>query len=190
MGTNWIVTTIAGTPSFNGGSADGVNGSAQFHFPYGIAVDAGGNLYVADSQNNTIRKIAPVGTNWVTTTLAGVADGTAATAAMARGPARCFLSLWRRGGRRGRPLCGRHLERHHSRGLAARGAKPDDCAHRLEQRGGGFLAQRGRLHAPDQCRFDHDELGRLWRQPVTTSNGTNRVTITPAAGSLFFRLTK
>ena len=74
-GTNWIVTTIAGTPSLNGGSADGTNGRAQFHFPYGIAVDAGGNLYVADSQNNTIRKVAPVGTNWVTTTLAGVADG-------------------------------------------------------------------------------------------------------------------
>ncbi len=74
VGTNWVVSTIAGTAGGNG-SADGTDGDAQFNSPSGITVDVAGNLYVADTYNNTIRKVAPVGTNWVVTTLAGVADG-------------------------------------------------------------------------------------------------------------------
>lgn len=81
-GTNWVVTTIAGTPN-NTGAADGTNGAAQFDLPSGIAADAAGNLYVADYGNSTIRKLTPMGTNWVVTTIAGTpsvfgdfADGT------------------------------------------------------------------------------------------------------------------
>ena len=80
-GTNWVVTTLAGsayvTNQFGGamgGSADGTNGAAQFNYPAGLAVDSAGNLYVADSGNNTIREVAPTGTNWVVTTLAGKAS--------------------------------------------------------------------------------------------------------------------
>jgi hypothetical protein len=69
-GTNWVVTTIAGTASASGG-ADGTNSSARFNNPQGIAVDAGGTVYVADANNNSIRKITPDGTNWVVTTIAG-----------------------------------------------------------------------------------------------------------------------
>jgi sugar lactone lactonase YvrE len=69
IGTNWVVTTIAGGPGFN----DGTNQDAQFYAPEGIAVDTNDNLYVADTQNVEIRKISPMGTNWVTTTLAGSA---------------------------------------------------------------------------------------------------------------------
>jgi streptogramin lyase len=72
VGTNWVTTTIAGSAG-NYGSADGTNSTAQFRFPYGIAVDGSGNLYVADDYNQTIRKITPVGTNWVVSTIAGLA---------------------------------------------------------------------------------------------------------------------
>lgn len=52
-GTNWIVTTIAGWPGVSG-SADGSGIGARFCYPAGMAV-SGGNLFVADAANNTIR---------------------------------------------------------------------------------------------------------------------------------------
>jgi ribosomal protein S11 len=72
MGTNWMVTTVAGSPGVSG-SLDGTNGAAQFNEPGGIALDGTGNLYVSDTENYTIRKITPQGSNWVVTTIAGVA---------------------------------------------------------------------------------------------------------------------
>jgi sugar lactone lactonase YvrE len=74
-GTNWVVTTLAGLAG-NGGSADGTNSTARFANPAGMAVDSAGNLYVADHGNSTIRKVTPDGTNWVVTTLAGLAGVT------------------------------------------------------------------------------------------------------------------
>jgi sugar lactone lactonase YvrE len=77
-----VVTLLAGSPS-NAGSADGVGAEAQFNFPYGLAIDPMGDVYVADYDNGTIRKITPGG---VVTTLAGTAgvlgstDGTGAVA--------------------------------------------------------------------------------------------------------------
>jgi sugar lactone lactonase YvrE len=70
IGTNWVVSTIAGL-AFNYGFADGTNSDALFNFPFALAVDASTNIYVADFANHAIRKIRPVGTNWVVTTIAG-----------------------------------------------------------------------------------------------------------------------
>jgi sugar lactone lactonase YvrE len=72
---NWAVTTIAGFPG-QSGSADGTNSDARFKNPAGIACDPAGNVYVADSSNLTIRKLAKdaTGTNWVVTTFAGKAN--------------------------------------------------------------------------------------------------------------------
>lgn len=78
-----VVTTLAGLAG-NAGSADGKGSSAQFNAPRGVAVDAAGIVYVADTANSTIRKIMPGG---VVSTLAGAAgrtgygdgDGTAAS---------------------------------------------------------------------------------------------------------------
>ena len=71
VGTNWVVTTLAGLGNVAGGVYDGTNSAALFDYPGGVAVDSAGNLYVADTMNSTIRKVTPEGTNWVVTTLAG-----------------------------------------------------------------------------------------------------------------------
>lgn len=77
-----VVTTFAGTAGA-AGSTDGTGSAARFSNPMGLATDAAGNVYVADSNNQTIRKITPAG---VVTTVAGTVgqsgtvDGTLTTA--------------------------------------------------------------------------------------------------------------
>jgi sugar lactone lactonase YvrE len=62
-----VVTTIAGSAGV-AGSNDGIGSAARFNGPRGIAIDAAGNLYVADSGNKAVRKITPAG---AVTTIAG-----------------------------------------------------------------------------------------------------------------------
>ena len=77
-----LVSTFAGIAGINN-SGDGTGLAAQFNTPSGIALDTADNVYVADTNNHTIRKITPAG---VVTTFAGMAgvvgssDGTGSAA--------------------------------------------------------------------------------------------------------------
>ena len=64
------VTTFAGSGTV--GHHDATGTEAQFHYPTGVAVDSSGNVYVADSGNDRIRKITSGG---VVTTFAGSTEG-------------------------------------------------------------------------------------------------------------------
>ncbi len=57
-----VITTIAGTGTFGFGGDGGPGTSAELNFPWGVAVDGAGNVYVADTDNQRIRILTPSGT--------------------------------------------------------------------------------------------------------------------------------
>ena len=70
-----VVTTLAGTAG-SSGSTNATGSAARFGNPIGVSVDTAGNVFVADSNNSTIRKVTSAG---VVTTLAGTAGSTGST---------------------------------------------------------------------------------------------------------------
>ncbi len=54
-------TLAGGVNGANGFFVDATGSNAGFNFPYGVAVDANGTVFVSDSGNNRIRKVTPVG---------------------------------------------------------------------------------------------------------------------------------
>jgi sugar lactone lactonase YvrE len=80
ISSSGVVSTFAGSGAY--GNANGVGTAASFRSPAGVAVDASGNVFVADWENHTIRKITSAG---VVSTFAGSgsvgsADGTGTAA--------------------------------------------------------------------------------------------------------------
>ena len=69
--SNGVITTVAGNGTADFGGDKGPATNAQLNSPAGVAVDSAGNLYIADTWNNCIRRVS----NGVITTVAG--NGTA-----------------------------------------------------------------------------------------------------------------
>jgi hypothetical protein len=68
LGQTYTITTVAGNDGSSGYSGDnGPATSAQLNGPWRVAVDALGNLYIADTGNNRVRKVS----NKTITTVAG-----------------------------------------------------------------------------------------------------------------------
>ena len=65
-----IITTIAGTGAAGVGGDGGPSASAQLSGPQGVGVDAAGNVYIADTNNDRIRKITAA--NGIMSTFAGL----------------------------------------------------------------------------------------------------------------------
>jgi uncharacterized protein (TIGR03437 family) len=65
--SNGVIATVAGNGTQGFSGDNGPATSAQLYWPWGVAIDSAGNLYIADSYNNRIRKV----TNGVITTVAG-----------------------------------------------------------------------------------------------------------------------
>jgi uncharacterized protein (TIGR03437 family) len=65
--SNGVIATVAGNGTQGFSGDNGPATSAQLYIPWGVAVDSAGNLYIADTYNNRIRKV----TNGVITTVAG-----------------------------------------------------------------------------------------------------------------------
>ena len=83
---NGIITTLAGTGTYSFSGDGGLAIAATLSYPAGVTVDASGNVFIADTDNNRIRKI---GTNGIITTVAGGGtggNGSAATNAILATP--------------------------------------------------------------------------------------------------------
>jgi uncharacterized protein (TIGR03437 family) len=90
----FTISTIAGngTAGYSGDGGPALN--AELNNPHGIAVDAAGNLYIADKLNSRVRKVAPDGTmtTFAGTGVAGSAgDGGPAASALLTTPERVSL---------------------------------------------------------------------------------------------------
>jgi hypothetical protein len=89
ISTAGIITTVAGTGDFGYGGDSEAATSARFANPSGVAVDATGTIFVADTNNFRVRKISPGG---IVTTIAGTGtrgssgDGGPATCAQLNYP--------------------------------------------------------------------------------------------------------
>jgi DNA-binding beta-propeller fold protein YncE len=79
-----LVSTVAGGTYGSNDGTGGPGGTAQFAEPYSVALNAAGDIYVADFNNNTIRLIAPGGMVTTFAGTAGLAGSTDATGPAAR----------------------------------------------------------------------------------------------------------
>ena len=83
------ISTFAGNGTLSYSGDGSAASQAQLNTPQGVAADSSGNLYIADTLNNVVRKVSPNGTisNFAGNGGAGSSgDGSAATSAQLHGP--------------------------------------------------------------------------------------------------------
>ncbi len=79
-----VITTVAGSGTAGFGGDNGLATAAQLNYPYGVTLDAAGNIYIADTNNHRIRRVTAA--SGIITTVAGTGtagyngDGLATTA--------------------------------------------------------------------------------------------------------------
>ncbi len=89
VSTSGVITTVAGVGTFGNSGDGGQATNAQIATPYGVSLDASGNIYIVDYFYAVVRKVSPSG---VITRVAGIGtagysgDGAAATSAALRNP--------------------------------------------------------------------------------------------------------
>jgi len=59
MGTNGIITTVAGNGGIGYSGDGGAATNSSLNYPYGVAVDGSGNVYIADTYNQRVREVSP-----------------------------------------------------------------------------------------------------------------------------------
>jgi sugar lactone lactonase YvrE len=84
-----VITTVVGTGTQGFSGDGGLATAAELNTPFGVKIDVQGNLYIADTFNNRIRKVTRAG--FISTVAGGAAggfggDGGAATSALLNGP--------------------------------------------------------------------------------------------------------
>jgi trimeric autotransporter adhesin len=91
-GSTGVISTVAGNGEFGYSGDGGLATSAQLNYPYGVAVDALGNIYIADGENHRIRKVTNPGSTGMISTVAGngesgySGDGVLATSSRLNSP--------------------------------------------------------------------------------------------------------
>ena len=157
----------------------------MFNNPSDVSADGSGNLYVADTSSDTIRKMTPLGTNWVPSTLAGLAGITGST--NGTGTNALFNSQYGvTADRIGNLYVADTLNSTIRMGVIATVpnltvgfAAPGSVVVSWPDSGSHTLQTNGNLTTTNWVNY-----GGM----ITTTNGTNSVTIAPPTGNLFFRL--
>lgn len=68
LDVNGVLTRVAGNSRAGFSGDEGPAANAQLNYPWGLAIDTGGNLYIGDSRNGRVRKVSPGG---IISTVAG-----------------------------------------------------------------------------------------------------------------------
>ena len=90
--TDGVIHPFAGNGTAGFGGDNGAAVSAQLNGPRGLAVDAGGNVYISDTRNARVRKVTPAGT--ISTSPATAPPATAAMAAPLPAPSFTLPLAW------------------------------------------------------------------------------------------------